>query len=234
MNSTKTTPKATPSKSSRLSANDHLDEATRMAKALSHPLRTKVLVRLNETVASPNELATELGEPLGNVSYHVRALLELHCIELVKTAQRRGAIEHYYRATRRAWGDDSVWELLPPRARHGFAVEWFKQSFEDARDAVDDGGFERRTECKMFFTKLDLDAPAWRKLAKRMDALLDYALELQAESAGRLDPDNPESEIKARVILAQYEKAHGSDGESSRQLVRPRTTCATSTTQGGR
>ena len=53
------------------------DLETRMAKALAHPLRAKVLTRLNEGVASPNELSRELGEPLGNVSYHVKALLEL-------------------------------------------------------------------------------------------------------------------------------------------------------------
>ena len=37
-------------------------------------IRHKVLVALNERVASPKELAAELGEPLGNVSYHTRVL----------------------------------------------------------------------------------------------------------------------------------------------------------------
>ena len=49
----------------------------RVAKALSHPLRAHVLTILNERVASPNQMSEELGEPLGNVSYHVKALLEL-------------------------------------------------------------------------------------------------------------------------------------------------------------
>src|SRR5215211_3459933 len=70
----------------------------RLARALSHPLRLKLLAALNEGVASPNQLANRLGEPLANVSYHVRILLDLDCIELVETAQRRGAIEHFYRA----------------------------------------------------------------------------------------------------------------------------------------
>ena len=64
----------------------------RVAKALSHPLRAHVLAILNERVASPNDMAEQLGEPLGNVSYHVKALVELDCIELVSTtpAPRRG------------------------------------------------------------------------------------------------------------------------------------------------
>ena len=85
-----------------------LDE--RLAKALSHPLRQRILQRLNEGgVKSPNELSRDLGDPLGNVSYHVRILRELDCVELVRTEQRRGALEHYYRATAEPWLDDEQW-----------------------------------------------------------------------------------------------------------------------------
>jgi len=200
---------ATKTTTERASTKDKksLDGATRMAKALSHPVRSRILSRLNERVASPNELSQEMGEPLGNVSYHVRALLDLDCIELVSTAPRRGAVEHYYRATQRALGDEGVWELLPPSARRGFAAEWFKLACGDAREAIDEGGFERRADCHMTFTRLDLDERSWRKLSKRMDALLDYALKLQAESAPRLAGEAADEEIRTRLILAQYEGA---------------------------
>src|SRR4051794_15100467 len=42
----------------------------RIMKALSHPLRVRMLTLLNQKVSSPSELAEELDEPLGNVSYH--------------------------------------------------------------------------------------------------------------------------------------------------------------------
>ena len=72
----------------------------RLAKALSHPLRPRILQRLADgAVASPNQLAEALGERLGNVSYHVRILRELGLVELVRTEPRRGALEHFYRAT---------------------------------------------------------------------------------------------------------------------------------------
>jgi DNA-binding transcriptional ArsR family regulator len=188
-----------------------LGEATRMAKALSHPLRSVILARLNEKVASPSELAEELDAPLGTVSYHVRTLLNLDCIELVSTRPRRGAVEHHYRAIQRAWGDDATWELLPRSARRGFAAEWLKEAFGDARQAVDDGGFEQRADCQMYFTRLNLDERAWAKLAKRMEELQKYALELQAERAGRSLDGESGGDIKARLILAQYEKGPGAD-----------------------
>ena len=71
----------------------------RIIKALGHPLRQRILQVLNTRVASPSEIAAQLDEPLGNVSYHVKTLLEYDCVELVETAPVRGAVEHFYRAT---------------------------------------------------------------------------------------------------------------------------------------
>jgi len=71
-------------------------------KALTHPLRVQILRALEERVASPSELADEIGAPLGNVSYHVRQLHSLGLIKLVKKTPRRGAIEHHYKALARS------------------------------------------------------------------------------------------------------------------------------------
>ncbi|MDQ3849479.1 MAG: winged helix-turn-helix domain-containing protein [Actinomycetota bacterium] len=183
-----------------------LDDGTRMAKALGHPLRAKLLARLNEGVASPNELAGELGEPLGNVSYHVRTLLELDCIELVDTAHRRGAVEHYYRATSRAVLHDAAWAQLPPTARRGLAVQWFKDVFGDVSDAIDGGRFDRRSDTHMTFTPLILDEQAWRELGERLGALCGEALDLQAESLQRLsDGERGGEQVLTRLVVAHYE-----------------------------
>ena len=93
----------------------------RLFKALSHPLRFQALIILSERVASPNELAKELNEGLSQVSYHVKVLKDCECIELVKTEPRRGAVEHYYRATSRAFLSDDEWARLPERCDRGSA-----------------------------------------------------------------------------------------------------------------
>jgi DNA-binding transcriptional ArsR family regulator len=71
-------------------------------RALSHPLRARILnEKAGEGVRfSPGELAKEWDEPLANIAYHVRALLDLKLIKLVKKTQRRGAIEHHYEVVR--------------------------------------------------------------------------------------------------------------------------------------
>ena len=69
--------------------------------ALGHPLRARILARLDDGEASPKEIAAEFGEKLGNVSYHVRILARLGLIELVRETPRRGAVEHHYRSVPR-------------------------------------------------------------------------------------------------------------------------------------
>jgi DNA-binding transcriptional ArsR family regulator len=72
-------------------------EAAAVAKALSHPLRLAILREVRDRRSlSPAGYARETGEPLGNVSYHVRALESAGVVEIVGTANRRGALEHFY------------------------------------------------------------------------------------------------------------------------------------------
>ena len=72
-------------------------------KALSHPLRVVILDYMNERDWSPREIEKETGVGLSQVSYHVKVLKDFEMIELTKTAPRRGAVEHYYRAVERAF-----------------------------------------------------------------------------------------------------------------------------------
>jgi predicted transcriptional regulator len=70
----------------------------RPARALAHPLRARALKLFGDAPKSPNQVAKELGVDVSSLAYHVRVLRKLGCIELVETKQRRGALEHFYRA----------------------------------------------------------------------------------------------------------------------------------------
>src|SRR5918999_5780507 len=91
---------------------------TEFARVLAHPLRPRILELLAvRGEASPNEMAAELGVPLGTLSYHTRLLRDLGWIELVRTEPRRGAVEHFYRAVVRPFIDDAQWRQLPVSVR---------------------------------------------------------------------------------------------------------------------
>jgi DNA-binding transcriptional ArsR family regulator len=177
-----------------------------MAKALAHPLRAKVLNRLNEGVASPNELSRELGEPLGNVSYHVKALLELGCIELVDTAQRRGAIEHYYRALTRARLDESAFKKLPASIRGELSGAVVEEAIADIAKAFKAGTFDVREDRHASFNALVLDEQAWSELAEQLNQLVARAGEMADASAKRLK-DKGGDEVNVSLFIAAYQSA---------------------------
>jgi DNA-binding transcriptional ArsR family regulator len=65
--------------------------------ALNHPSRRRILLALEEQeFASPIELSKSLEEPISSVSYHVAVLAKCGAIELTRTQQVRGALEHFY------------------------------------------------------------------------------------------------------------------------------------------
>jgi DNA-binding transcriptional ArsR family regulator len=114
----------------------------RLYKALSHPLRFQILAKLNESPSSPSDLAAELGEKVGNVAYHVRTLLDLDTVELVKTEQVRGTLEHFYRATARPSVDGDHWTRLPVSIRRQFADSTLAGLWEHAVEADRSGAFD--------------------------------------------------------------------------------------------
>jgi len=165
----------------------------------------RILTRLNEGVASPNEMAKEFGESLPLVSYHVRILRELDCIELVRTTPRRGAIEHHYRALTRPFLDDDDWAQLPPSARKAVSNTVLSKALGDVRTAVAAGTFDDRPDRHLSYSALILDEQGWRALGDRLNEVLEWALAEQAASAGRLQDDQRGGpEVRARLTVLAY------------------------------
>jgi DNA-binding transcriptional ArsR family regulator len=175
-----------------------------LIRALGHPLRARCLAVLNERVASPNELAQQLGTGVSNVSYHVKVLLENNCIELVKTKQRRGAIEHFYRGTRRARLSDAAWAKLSPDVRGGVSAEVVKMIFEATKKAVKAGTLDSRVDRHLSCTPVVLDDRGWADIAALLDGTIDQVLEIQAASVARLSESHGES-ISATISLLGFE-----------------------------
>ena len=175
----------------------------RLIKALAHPLREDILAILNERVASPNELAKGLGEGLSQVSYHVKVLKDCECLELVKTEPRRGAVEHYYRATARAFLSDRDWERLPDAARAGLSVGLLQGIVDDAMAALRAGTFEARGDRHLSWTPLIVDEEGWQDLVALLAETLEGVLDIQAKSAGRLA--ETDEGISAAVTIMGYE-----------------------------
>lgn len=174
-----------------------------VAKAFAHPLRVQILIILNEKVASPNMLAQQLDQSLNLVAYHVRVLEKYDCIELVDTKQRRGATEHFYRATRRQFLTDSEWSRLPKSLRPGLSGAMLKSAFDDVEEALDTGTLDELEDRHLSRTPMVVDKKGWKDSAELLMDTLNRLLEIQAESTERLAAGDEES-ILAKVVLLHF------------------------------
>ena len=176
----------------------------RIAKALAHPLRARILQRLGERVASPGDLAVELGAPLGVVSYHVRMLRDYDCVELVRTEPRRGALQHFYKATARPNLDEDQWRTLPSGLRGELSGETIGELVSDLGAAADAGSLQD-PELVIERTPLELDEKAFKKLNKLLAKTHEQALAIAAESAGRAE--NGATAIPTELAILHFKRA---------------------------
>jgi DNA-binding transcriptional ArsR family regulator len=198
-----------------LKTDSDLDLRQRTVKALSHPIRLKALTILNERVASPSEIAQELDESLGVVSYHMRTLERLGCIELVRRAQRRGAVEHYYRAIVRPWIPDEQILELPKSLRRSLSGSTFQYLIEDVDAATKGNGFDRPDYC-MVRVSLLLHEEAWSEVSKLLQTVFDRAVELAGETQNRIAETGSDEGVVPAVLGMQLFERRAKEHE--RQL----------------
>lgn len=180
----------------------------RLVKALAHPLRVEILTILNERMASPNELSKELDEGLSQVSYHVKVLKDFDCIEMVKTEPRRGAVEHYYRATERSFLPDSEWKSLPDSIKPGVSWSAFKMIIDDVVAAIKGGSFNARDDVHMSCTPGFVDEQGWKESVELVNETLEKVIKIHAGSAKRLAKSGEEG-IPATAVLMNFEAVSG-------------------------
>ncbi|HEU4739948.1 MAG TPA: helix-turn-helix domain-containing protein [Solirubrobacterales bacterium] len=107
-------------------------KGTNRLEAMNHPLRARVLRLLVERgVMSPAELSRTLRAELSDVSYHVRRLEKLECVELVDTRPVRGALEHFYRATERHLITTEEFDKLDPIVADDIVLNSFQRIVDD-------------------------------------------------------------------------------------------------------
>jgi DNA-binding transcriptional ArsR family regulator len=157
----------------------------RYVKAMSHPLRVRILAMLDERKASPNQLAGWIGASLGTVAYHVRTLEQFGLIELVDETRVRGAVEHHYRARERPNVTAEAWAQAPPIAKQAAVGSSLDVIAEYARASAAAGGFDRQ-EAQLRRALVRVDAKGFAALSKACDKLLEQAEKIEAAAAERI------------------------------------------------
>jgi len=111
----------------------------RMVRGLAHVLRQHILLATLQRAISPNELHKALGVGLSQVSYHVNVLRNEELIRMERTEPRRGAVEHYYRASAKTLLPAETWRRLKKEMRTVVGAGLASDLFNDVADALKAG-----------------------------------------------------------------------------------------------
>jgi DNA-binding transcriptional ArsR family regulator len=154
-------------------------------KALAHELRVEILGILTERMASPNELATMLDEGLSQVSYHVKVLRDYGLITLIETEPRRGAVEHYYRATASTLLPAQEWRGIGGGLRTAIGARLASELFDGLAAAVE---ANKLTDADTHIgrTLLVLDPEGWENVRASAQRFTKEVENEQRKSAARV------------------------------------------------
>jgi DNA-binding transcriptional ArsR family regulator len=183
------------------------DNPGRLLKAFTHPLRVAILARLDEEVLSPKELAREFKTSLPVVSYHVRELERLDLIELVRTAQRRGAIQHWYRARAGEPRAGQEWMAMSARTRREIVGVTLARLQAAVASASEEGGFDR-ADIEISRETLELDDHGFDELAKLLRAVRERLEEIRTAAKTRLAAAG-EQPLHATFSMMLFEGPYG-------------------------
>jgi DNA-binding transcriptional ArsR family regulator len=195
----------------------------RYVKAMSHPLRVRILALLDERIASPVELAGWLGATLGTTAYHVRTLERMGLVELVHETRVRGAVEHHYRSKDRPRVSDEAWAAAPPIAKQAAVSSSLQTIDAYASAASAAGGFDHGNS-HLTRTALRLDARGWSELSRACSRLLAQLDRIEEAANERMErnPQATESNIALVMMLFETARLSAENGDDPAAAARRR------------
>jgi predicted ArsR family transcriptional regulator len=163
---------------------------------------------LTDRTASPKELAEEMDEPLNNVTYHVNVLVDTGMIELARRDTTGRSIEHFYRATRRAWFTREEWKQIEGPKSGVTAVIMGLMSEEVSRSVLANT-FDKE-ENHISRTPIDLDAAGYSELSDLLNDLLEIGIFGIKERVAARMAENPSAEtVQSVVNILQFDLPPG-------------------------
>lgn len=157
----------------------------RLVRALGHPMRVEVLDALTAKTLSPSQIANRLSLPLSNVIHHVKVLKENESVELVRKARRRGAIEHFYRATPKAFIGSPGWRSVPAMFRQVIADSSLQGFVVKGIEAITKGNLNQE-EARFSWLNIVVDEEGKREVAALHDSNIELLMAIHERSLERL------------------------------------------------
>jgi DNA-binding transcriptional ArsR family regulator len=181
-----------------------------LAKALSNKWRCRILMELTLRPLSPSRFQQEFGGSKSHIARCFRELAEWGYVEVFEErrgGRRRGGVEMIYRNARRPYFDTPTWMTLPKIVREEVTRAFLGSYFQRVASAIDEDTFDAEIDRHFSWKPVTLDRLAWTEVSERLDRVLAWLPELEAESIERSE-GNLETLIPAVVGLFSFRSVH--------------------------
>jgi len=170
------------------------------AFAVGSRIRIDALTIFNERVASVREVAGEIDEGLELVGHHVKELVKAGCLELVKSPQRGGAVEHFYRALRRPEMSDEEWWALKDSDRKEISTAGLRNLFAEGLASIQTGKMSADRQIRIWWKASRLDDQGREEAAEEQEQHINRLQEIEAKSVERMVESGDDKKAASTVL----------------------------------
>lgn len=170
-----------------------------IAHSVNHPIRLDALSILFERTASPKEIAKQIEAPLATVAFHISELADGGAVKLVKTEPRRGAVEHFYRATRQPDVSEAEWRSMSKRSRRKLAGALLQAIVAESLSSLRHGCMDEDEHLHITWMPMRVDEKGRAELAKAQEEMLKRYTAIRERSAKRLSEDDGTTVVAATL-----------------------------------
>jgi DNA-binding transcriptional ArsR family regulator len=187
-------------------AQESLSPLRRLAIALGHPLRVRILSALIAGEGSATTLSRQFGDvSVGDVSYHLGVLADdCELIERVRAQQVRGAMESFFRLK----PGSSLGSIeLPQPIMEGLRAELFRTFVDAAVAALEAGSFDAGDETTFAAKPVTVDRQGLAEINEALRDAMERVKRAEAESRRRLELKGSTEPVSAVVGAAAFQAA---------------------------
>jgi hypothetical protein len=180
----------------------------RLSKVFADELCLTILAELSLREMSPTQFHTQIGgDSVVGVRRRFKRLERFGWLKKTneKTGgKRRGAKEHFYRATGPAIFDNSTWADVPDSVKAAHSWTTFERLSEKVTEAIGAGTFDAREDRYLTWSLLRLDQQGWEKVIAAIEALFAFIFEERDRADDRMAASG-EKPVTMTVGLAAFE-----------------------------
>lgn len=180
----------------------------RISKVFADDVCLEIVAETNLQEMSARQFHEEVGgAPVESIRRRFKMLAEIGWLSKVsekRGGKRRGATEHFYRATAPPIFDTQAWATVPDSVKVSYRWRTFEQLSDQVKEAIEAGTFEARTDNHLSWSLLRLDRQGWENVATAVDALFKFIYETQEAAKVRMSRTG-EKPVTATLALAAFE-----------------------------